>query len=144
MAAVERGAELIFEIDLRNIEPAAAGNRERRRHVDRIGQVKPGIGVERFEIDRRDLSRRLGNDDAGARDEQIGADRAQLARRVEIDMAAIEACSDHEPIFVTEHAGRMGGLGGATEAVRSGRSPVDRPGHGAVENVGHRRRVEPE
>ena len=49
-------------------------------------------------MDRCDGTVRLGDDDAGAGDEQVGADGAELARGVEIDASAIEARADHEVV----------------------------------------------
>src|SRR5262245_11792108 len=110
MAAIEIVAELILKVDLCQVEASAGRQRKPGGQVDGVGEVEAVIGVAGFQIDRGDYAIGLSNDDAGSGDEQVAADGAELARRLEPHIAVIEARPDHELILTSEHlvaAGRL-------------------------------------
>src|SRR5262249_16225842 len=107
MAAVEIAAELILEIDLRQVEAPSRRQRKPGGQVDGVGEIETVISVASIEIDRR---HRIPEDDARSGDEQIIADGPELARRLEPHIAVIEAGPNHELIVTPEHlvaAGRL-------------------------------------
>src|SRR5262249_53190272 len=133
MAAVEIGAELILEPDLRQVEAPARGQRKPCGEIDRVSGVEAIIGVASLEIDRRDWS---PEDDAGPGDEQVAANGAELTCRIEPHIAVIEARPNHELIVAPEQLVTVGGLHRATDRLRDRPGAIERTRNGTTQNIG--------
>ena len=71
MIAVEQGvvAQLVLQDDLGEVEAAAGGHRQPRRHVERIGGVEAGVQRRGAQSDRRHVAGRLVDEEPGTLDE---------------------------------------------------------------------------
>ena len=134
MLAVERGADLILKLNARMVEPAAARDRKRIGHVERVERIEPGVPVGGAKRDRADRNRIAGwsEKDAAAVDDVVRADRAQFGAGPEAGDAGVETGADHELVVVPEQLVGVGGLQGCPRRGRTGRGPIDLPQHGVV------------
>ena len=116
---------------LRIVEPAAARDRERVRHVERVERIEPGVLVGGAKRDRADRNRIAGwpEEYAAAADDVVWTDRAQFGAGPEAGDAGVETGADHEVVVVPEQLVGVGCLQGRPGRRRTGRRPVDLPEH---------------
>src|SRR5262249_55752544 len=105
--------------------------------IDRVGRVEAVVGVAALEIDRGDLASGLINDDARSGHEQVIADGAKLARRLEPHIAVIKTGADHELIIEPEYFVVVGRLDRAADRHRVRRGAVERARKRATEYIRH-------
>ena len=138
IVAVERDADLVLQFDLGDVEAAARRHRELGRDVEGVGRVDAGVAGRRQQAHRCNVAGRLIDEHAGAGNEQVLTDGAELAVAGELHPAVIETDADHEMVVVLQHALGARGLHRSAKTVRGGPGPVDlaeyRSGGERVEN----------
>src|SRR5271167_2182335 len=119
MIAVEQRivAQFVLEIDLGEVETAARGQRQPRRHVESVCGVETGIEGLGPQADRRHVAGRLVDEETRALHDRklIGVDRSQFARRGKLHEPAVDADTGDEIVVVTEYPFRSRRLPGAAE-----------------------------
>src|SRR5580704_11399182 len=106
MIAVEQGivAECVGQVELRKVEAAAGSDRQARSDIERVGRIEAGIECRRAQPDRRNIARRLVDEETKALHgwKLIGVDRSQFARAGELHEPAVDAETYGEVVVVRE------------------------------------------
>ena len=132
IVAVQRGADLVLQADIGDVEAAAAGDRERIGDVEGVERIKPGIlvgGAQRDRADRDGIAG-LAEKYSAAADDKVRTDGAELGAGREVGDAGIETGADHEMIVVAEQLVGIGRLQRHARRGRMGRGSVALAQHG--------------
>ena len=93
IVAVQRGADLVLQVDIGDVETAAAGDRERIGDIERVERIEPAILIGGAQRDRADRYRIAGLSEkyAAAADDKVRADGAEFGAGREVGDAGVEA-----------------------------------------------------
>src|SRR5208282_3894122 len=134
--AVERRADPIDEMDKGEVVPAPDRRREARRNVEGVARIEAVIAVGGLELDRRERTVGLVDDDPEPRHgERARVDDPKLIRRFEVHVGMIEAGAQDEIVAVSEERGALAALQRAAEAKRGDGAVVVLAGYPAAEDA---------